>query len=99
MRAFLGWLGGEKGHCSMAVIPTVDEEDARQPNRERDRLVREGTRIVNRIKAIFARSGIRAFKPIFAQCQAAGISPGAKGTLLPENTRAELSRNIARTGC
>ncbi len=64
MRAFLGLLGGEKGHCSMAVIPTVDKEDARQPNRERDRLVREGTRIVNRIKAILARSGIRAFKPI-----------------------------------
>ena len=41
MRAFLGWLRGEKRHCSMAVIPTVDEEDARRPNRERDSLVRE----------------------------------------------------------
>src|SRR6478735_11500002 len=51
MRAFLGWLRGEKRHCSTAVIPTVDEEDARRPNRERDSLVRERSRIVNRIKA------------------------------------------------
>lgn len=64
MRAFLGWLRGERRHCSMAEIPTVNEEDARRPNRERDSLVREQTRIVNRIKAILARFGIRAFKPI-----------------------------------
>lgn len=66
MRAFLGWLRGERRHCSMAEIPTVDEEDARRPNRERDSQVRERTRIVNRIKAILARFGIRAFKPIYA---------------------------------
>ena len=33
-RAFLGWLRGERGHCSMAAIPTVEEEDAKRPNRE-----------------------------------------------------------------
>jgi len=58
MRAFLGWLRGEKRHCSMAAIPTVAEEDARRPNRERETLVTEKTRIVNRIKAILARFGI-----------------------------------------
>jgi hypothetical protein len=35
MRAFLGWLRGEKRHCSMVAIPTIEEEDARRPNRER----------------------------------------------------------------
>ncbi|MER9345398.1 hypothetical protein NKI41_32735, partial [Mesorhizobium sp. M0601] len=25
MRAFLGWLRGEKRHCSMAAIPTLEE--------------------------------------------------------------------------
>jgi transposase len=35
MRAFLGWLRGEKRHCSMAAVPTIEEEDARRPNRER----------------------------------------------------------------
>ena len=28
MRAFLGWLRGERRHCSMAAIPTIEEEDA-----------------------------------------------------------------------
>ena len=62
MRAFLGWLRGEKRHCSMVAIPTVEEEDARRPNRERQNLVTEQTRIVNQMKAIFARFGIRAFR-------------------------------------
>ena len=35
-RAFLGWLRGERGHCSMARVPTIDEEDAKRPNRERE---------------------------------------------------------------
>ena len=41
MRAFIGWLRGEKRHCNMVAIPTVDEEDARRPNRERGNLVTE----------------------------------------------------------
>jgi transposase len=58
MRALLGWLRGERRHCSMAAIPTVAEEDARRPNRERQNLVAEQTRLVNRIKAMLARFGI-----------------------------------------
>jgi len=37
MRAFLGWLRGEKRHCSMAAIPTAEDEDTRRPNREREK--------------------------------------------------------------
>src|SRR5438477_7746674 len=58
-RGFLGWLRGERGHCSMARVPTIAEEDAKRPNRERDCLVGERTRIVNRIKSTLARLGIR----------------------------------------
>ncbi|MER9690180.1 hypothetical protein [Mesorhizobium sp. M0139] len=61
MRAFLSWLRDEKRPCSMAAIPTIDEEEVRRP-RERDNLVRERTRIVNRVKAILARLGISTFK-------------------------------------
>ena len=39
-RGFLGWLRGERGHCSMARVPTIAEEDAKRPNRERDCLRR-----------------------------------------------------------
>ncbi len=58
-RGFLGWLRGERGHCSMALVPTIAEEDAKRPNRERECLVGERTRIVNRIKSTLARLGIR----------------------------------------
>ena len=62
-RGFLGWLRGERGHCSMARVPSIAEEDAKRPNRERDCLVGERTRIVNRIKSTLARLGIHTFKP------------------------------------
>jgi transposase len=40
MRVFLGWLRGERGHCGMVAIPTMEEEDARRPSRERESLTR-----------------------------------------------------------
>src|SRR5881227_484614 len=62
-RAFLGWLRGERDHCKMVAIPTINDEDAKRPNRERDCLVGERTRIANRIKSTLTRLGIRNFKP------------------------------------
>jgi transposase len=99
MRAVLGWLRGEKRHCSMVAIPTIEEEDARRPNRERQNLVAEQTRIVNQIKAIFTRFGIRTFRPTLrkAEEKLKGLRT-AEGTALPENTRAELRRHLARLG-
>ncbi len=41
MRVFLGWLRGERGHCRMVAVPTIEEEDARRPNREHESLVGE----------------------------------------------------------
>ena len=57
MRAFLGWLRGERRHCSMAAIPTIEEEDAKRPNREHEKLVGDRTRIVNRMKSTWRVSG------------------------------------------
>ena len=62
-RVFLGWLRGEPDHCSMSAIPTLEQEDAKRPNRERENLVGQRTRIVNRMKACLIRFGIRNFKP------------------------------------
>ena len=47
----------------IAAIPTLTEEDAKRPNRERESLVGEQGRIVNRMKAALARLGIRNFNP------------------------------------
>src|SRR5918993_2323470 len=96
-RAFLGWLRGEPDHCRMAAIPTLEQEDARRPNREREGLVGERTRIINRMKGSLARLGLRGFRP---------ASRGAsdrlealrtpEGVALPPNTLAELRRDMAR---
>jgi transposase len=48
-RAFLGWLRGERDHCKMVAIPTIKDEDGERPNRERESLVGEQSRIINRL--------------------------------------------------
>jgi transposase len=96
-RVFLGWLRGEPDHCHMAAIPTLEEEDARRPTREREGLVGERTRIVNRIKAALARLGVRGFKPTLRNAmQHLDALRTPEGTGLPPNTRAELHRDMAR---
>ncbi len=47
----------------MVAIPTLNEEDAKRPSRERQGLVGERSRIVNRMKAALIRLGIRGFNP------------------------------------
>ena len=96
-RAFLGWLRGEPDHCSMAAIPTLTEEDAKRPGRERESLVGERTRIINRIKGALARLGIRDFKPMSRSApQLLETLRTPEGAALPPNTLAELRRDMAR---
>ena len=98
-RGFLGWLRGERGHCTMARIPTIAEEDAKRPNRERECLVRERTRIVNRMKGTLARLGIRNFKPTLRKAaERVTTLHTPEGSALPPNVSAELQRDIARLG-
>src|SRR4051794_31341414 len=90
-RVFLGWLRGEPDHCHMAAIPTLAEEDAKRPNREREGLVRERTRLVNRMKGCLVRFGVRTFKPTLRNAPdrlAALRTP--EGVPLPPNTLLEL---------
>src|SRR5229473_4175969 len=98
-RGFLGWLRGERGHCSMVRIPTIAEEDAKRPNRERECLVRERTRLVNRMKGALARLGIRNFRPTLRKSaeRLAALRTPESSPLLP-NVAAELERDMARLG-
>src|SRR5947209_12652637 len=96
-RAFLGWLRGERGHCTMAAVPTAEEEDAKRPNRERESLVGERTRIVNRMRSALARLGVRGFRPTLRKaCERLGTLRTPEGAPLPPNTLAELRRDMAR---
>ena len=96
-RAFLGWLRGERNHCKVVAIPTLKDEDAKRPSRERESLVGEQSRIVNRMKAALIRLGIRGFNPKLKR--AAGRLDDLRtpeGEPIPPNTLAELRRDMER---
>jgi transposase len=95
-RCLMGWLRGEKKHCSMAAIPSLEEEDAKRPHREREQLVNKRTSCINRMKATLVRLGIRGFNPKLrnAAGQLATLYT-PEGRVIPPNTLAELQREMA----
>ena len=97
MRVFIGWLRGERGHCSMVAVPSIEEEDAKRPNRERENLVGERTRIINRMKSALARLGIRGFKPELRKApQRLDTLSTPEGMPIPINTLDEFRRDLVR---
>jgi len=73
------------------------KEDAKRPSRERESLVSERTRIVNRMKGALARLGIRGFKPELRKAaQHLGGLRTPENTLIPPNTLDEFRRGMAR---
>jgi transposase len=96
-RSLLGWLRGERDHCKMVAIPSLAEEDARRPNRERERLVCEQTRIISRMKAAFIRLGILDFNPKNkGAAERLDSLRTPDGEPIPPNTLASLRRDFAR---
>jgi transposase len=81
----------------MAAIPTIAKEDSRRPTRERETLVRDQTRAVNRIKATLIRFGIRTFKAKLRQATKHLEQLRDLEGEPPPNTMAELRRDLA--GC
>jgi len=97
MRVFFGWLRGERGHCSMVAIPSLEEEDAKRPSRERESLVGERTRIINSVKSGLLRLGVRGFNPALRRAPKqleTLVTP--EGVALPPNTLDEIRRDLAR---
>ena len=59
LRILAAWLNGDRQVCSMVRVPTVEDEDAKRPHREREHLVHEKLRVENRIEALLFTQGIR----------------------------------------
>jgi transposase len=96
-RGFLGWLRGEPGHCSLAIVPTVAEEDAKRPHRERESLVQERTSTVNRMKSILIQFGVRNFNPVLRKAsEKLDAVRTPEGIPLPPNAAAALRRHMER---
>lgn len=54
-------LRGEFDACRVVQVPSEAEEDAKRPHREYERLVKERTAHLNRIKGLLFAQGIRTF--------------------------------------
>ena len=82
---------GELDACRVVVVPTPEEEDAKRPHREYERLVKERTSHGNRVKALLFAQGVRDFDP---------MAPDRRARLaelaIPPKLKAELSRECRR---
>ena len=86
MRVLLAYLRGEPRVCSMVHGPSPEQEDAKRPVRERERLIRERGAHTNRIKALLHGQGIGEVaprRPDFAD-HLAGMRPGDGRPLPPK---------------
>ena len=55
---------GDRHQGRMVVVPSIAEEDARRPGRERRRLLSERTAHSNRIQGLLATHGIYGYRPL-----------------------------------
>jgi transposase len=97
LRAVIAIDRGERHVCAVVRVPSAAEEDARRSHRERQRLVRERTGHVNRIKGLLFAQGIRGVDPKLRRTRIdfAALRT-AEGHPLPDRLCRELEREYAR---
>jgi transposase len=97
LHTLIAWCRGERHVCSMVVIPSAEEEDLRRTHRERNRLVRERTAHINRIKGLLFAQGIRGInvKKYYKTLAPADLVTG-DGHPLPKRLGREITREIQR---
>jgi transposase len=97
MRTLLAYLRGEPRVCSVVHVPTVEDEDRKRRNRERDYLIDERTAHTNRIKGLLHAQGVRdvmPMKPGFID-RLESLRTG-DGRPLPQKLKEEIVREHAR---
>src|ERR1700760_3487437 len=91
------WARGGRRVCSMVRPPSPAEEDERRLTREREALVIERTRHVNRIKGLLATQGVFGFEPMRkSHRKQLEQLRGWDGQSLPPRLQAELTRELNR---
>lgn len=92
LRVLAAIFTGDHDACRVVNVPSVAEEDAKRPNREREHLVQERVRIENRIAALLATQGISK-RPSLRSWEADlnAIQTG-DGRSIPPFLKAELNR-------
>lgn len=97
LRTLMAYWRGERQVCSMVRVPSREQEDARRPHRERERLVKEATQHRNRINGLLALHGIYGFGPQRRDSRARLAELCcADGSALPPLLRREVERELER---
>lgn len=96
LRGLIGWDGGDRDACRPVRVPTPADEDARQIHREREGLLKERVRHVNRIKALLATQGVIGFEPLRHGAVGLASLTGIDGAALPAGLLRRLEREFAR---
>lgn len=90
----------DAGDCSlgrMVVVPSIAEEDARRPGRERQRLLGERTAHSNRIQALLATHGVYGYRPLRRdRWVQLAVLRRADGEPLPAQLHEEIVRELHR---
>jgi transposase len=92
LRVLANWLDGDRQVCSMVVVPTQEEEDAKRPHREREHLVQDKQRIENRIEALLFTQGIRGRPSLRSWARDVAELRTGDGRALQPKLLAELDR-------
>ncbi|MBV9113305.1 MAG: IS110 family transposase [Hyphomicrobiales bacterium] len=91
VRNLARFVRGELDVFRVVVVPSEEEEDAKRPGREYERLVKERTSHIARIKSLLFLQGIRDFNPRAAdwleRLVALPLRPGLRAELVRECRR------------
>jgi len=97
VRTLTAWLRKEPRVCAMVQPPSVEQEDRRRVSRERDGLIKDRTRMTNRIQSLLATHGVRDYAPLRRDSRARLEElKAATGEALPPQLVNEIGRLLDR---
>lgn len=97
VRALLAYKRGEPRVCAMVRAPTIEDEDNRRLCRERNTLIAERVRHVNRIKGLLFSQGVSSYEPLRRnRRQRLDELKTGEGRPLPPHLKAQISRELDR---
>ena len=92
LRVLAATFTGDHGACRVVNVPSVAEEDAKRPHREREYLVQERIRIENRIAALLATQGVSKRPALRSWDADLNAMSTGDGRSIPPLLKAELNR-------
>jgi transposase len=97
VRALLAFKRGEPRVCAMVRPPSIEEEDRRRINRERQVLIVERTRHINRIKGLLFGQGVTGYEPLRRnRREKLGELKTGDGRILGVHIRSQIDRELDR---